>query len=53
MFFNKLWKRLFSRKHVHEHTNKVVVSGYGNTEYEICFCKYCAEVFSKQVKNFN
>ena len=51
----KLLKRLFfKRKHVHSFTeDKLTVSGYGYTEYEIWFCKYCPEVFGKQTKNYN
>lgn len=48
----KWLKRLF-HKHKHEYTGSLTVSGYGYTEYEIWFCKYCPEVFGKQTKNFN
>lgn len=34
----------------HDFTNKLTVSGYGYTEYEIWFCKKCPKVFGKQTK---
>lgn len=46
----KFLKRLF---HKHKFTNKLTVSGYGYTEYEIWFCEKCNKVFGRQTKNFN
>ena len=46
----KTIKNLFCR---HEYTNKITVSGYGYTEYEIQFCKKCKKVFGKQTKNYD
>lgn len=45
-----LIKRLFHR---HTLTNRLTVSGYGLTEYEVWFCEDCPKVFGKQTKNFN
>ena len=42
--------RLFHR---HEYTNRLTVSGYGYTEYEVWFCKKCSRVFGRQTKNEN
>lgn len=40
-------KRLF---HHHIYTNRITVSGYGYTEYEVWFCKSCGKVFWKQTR---
>ena len=47
------WIKKLLHIHEHEFTNKLTVSGYGYTEYEIWFCKWCDKVFGKQTKNFN
>ena len=39
--------------HKHTFTENLIVSGYGLTEYNVWFCKYCPKVFGKQTKNFN
>ena len=39
--------------HKHKYTNKLTVSGYGHTEYEIWFCESCDKVFGEQTKNYN
>lgn len=48
-----IFRLFYHSKHKHEFTNHLIVSGYGYTEYEIWFCKWCPKVFGKQTKNFN
>lgn len=33
--------------------DKIVVSGYGMTEYELDFCKSCGDLIWKKTKDFN
>lgn len=46
----KWLKHLFCH---HEFTNKLTVSGYGYTEYQVWFCEKCPKVFGRQTKNHN
>lgn len=40
-------KSLFHR---HDFTNRLTVSGYGYTEYQVWFCKSCPKVFGVQTR---
>jgi hypothetical protein len=43
----KKWLRQFMCKHIAQ-TAWLTVSGYGYTEYKICFCKQCEKLLWKQ-----
>lgn len=40
-------RKLFHR---HEYTNRLTMSGYGYTEYQVWFCECCPKVFGVQTK---
>ncbi len=43
------WLRQFFCSHRHV-TNNVIVSGYGYTEYTVCFCLRCEKGLIRQTK---